>query len=221
MDPFVITRLSPVENGGLAERLGLPWGALSDTVGDVSAWYGFAGPETPRPALTTYTLDPGLRVLRVDRGGDPSAHIDNVERAAAEVAPSPTLSERPRSVPVLSIPRVLDPSFCEELLRWWHERGNHASGTIDALTNRQIDSTYSAASKSRRDHDVTDPGLIRRLNDMIGRRIVPEVMKTFQYQASRATGFKIACYLDPTESRGYFRAHRDNIAPMSAQALSR
>ena len=215
-DPFVITRLPPEANLALAQRVRIPWGVLADSTGTVGARYGFAGLGQPVSALTTYTLDPGLRVLHVDRGGDPRAHLANALAAIAEVAPPAPLIERRGVVPVLVIPRVLDRDFCEELIRWWHERGTHRSGTIDAFANRTIESGYSEASKKRRDHDVADPALIGRLNDIVQRRVFPEVFKTFQYRATQATGFKIACYLDPQTEGGYFRAHRDNIAPISA-----
>jgi predicted 2-oxoglutarate/Fe(II)-dependent dioxygenase YbiX/peroxiredoxin len=215
-DPFVVTRLAPDANLALAERAKIPWGVLGDATGAVGARYGFAGLGQPVPALTTYTLDPGLRVLHVDRGGDPHTHLANAIAAIAEVAPLAPLRERRGVVPVLTIPRVIDPAACAELIRWWHERGTHRSGTIDAFANRQIESGYSEASKKRRDHDVADPALIARLNDVMQRRVFPEVAKTFQYRATRTTGYKIACYLDPQAEGGYFRAHRDNIAPMSA-----
>lgn len=215
-DPFVITRLAPDANLALAQRVRIPWGVLADTAGTVGARYGFAGLGQPVPALTTFTLDPGLRVLHVDRGGDPQTHLANALAAIAEVAPPPPLVERRSVVPVLVIPRVIERATCEELIQWWHERGTHRSGTIDAFANRQIELGYSEASKKRRDHDVADPALIGRLNDIMQRRVFPEVLKTFQYRATQTTGYKIACYLDPNAEGGYFRAHRDNIAPMSA-----
>ena len=58
-----VTPRSPIENKALAEQLRLPFAVLSDTVGQVSEAYRFAGRHTGEaPALTTYTLDPNQRV---------------------------------------------------------------------------------------------------------------------------------------------------------------
>ncbi|MSO64223.1 MAG: 2OG-Fe(II) oxygenase [Alphaproteobacteria bacterium] len=196
---------------GLGPRRRAALGVLSDTAGEVTGWYALTD-SGDSPALTTYALDPGLRVLHVDRGGDPTAHVDHLLYAIA-AARSPA-GQTPKA-PVLWIPRVMDRAFCDERMRWWNERGKEASGAIDNRSNSETDA-YAQVSKRRRDHEIVDPGLNQRLADIFRRRVVPEVAKAFQYQASRTTGFKIGGHLDRTSTGGYFRAHRDNISPISA-----
>jgi predicted 2-oxoglutarate/Fe(II)-dependent dioxygenase YbiX len=48
----------------------------------------------------------------------------------------------------------------------------------------------------------------------VTRRIVPEMRKAFQYQATRIERYIVACY-DGSEG-GHFRAHRDNTTPGTA-----
>jgi predicted 2-oxoglutarate/Fe(II)-dependent dioxygenase YbiX/peroxiredoxin len=210
-DVFVITRLTPEANLALAQRAILPWGVLSDEPGDTSEFYGFAGVGKDRPALTTYTLDIGLRVLHVDRGGDPARHVGNALAAVRGLADGNNLG----TAPILWIPRAMAPADCARLIAWWHEKGNEASGTIDNRANAET-GAYAQTSKRRRDHEIVDQALNAELGAIFRRRIVPEVAKAFQFQATRTTGFKIAAYLDQSSTGGYFRAHRDNISPISA-----
>ena len=64
-------------------------------------------------------------------------------------------------------------------------------------------------SKVRRDLEITDPVLQKRLALAFGRRIVPAVAKAFSFETRRTTGFKIGRY--GGEKGGYFRPHRDNL----------
>jgi predicted 2-oxoglutarate/Fe(II)-dependent dioxygenase YbiX len=50
-------------------------------------------------------------------------------------------------------------------------------------------------------------GLVR---DRIGRRIVPEIRKAFQFDTTRMERFMVARY--SSAQGGYFRAHRDNLS---------
>jgi len=215
VDLFIVTRLAPAENAALAQRVVLPWGVLADTAGDTTAFYAFCGADRPRPALTTYVLDIGLRVRRVDRGGPARDHVEGVLSGAREILDPGAAFSVPRSAPVLWIPRVMSRDQCRELTEWWRSKGNEASGTIDNRANAEIDA-YAQTAKRRRDHEIVDPALNANLADLFRRRIVPEVAKAYQFLATRTTGFKIAAYLDQHSTGGYFRAHRDNISPISA-----
>jgi predicted 2-oxoglutarate/Fe(II)-dependent dioxygenase YbiX len=62
--------------------------------------------------------------------------------------------------------------------------------------------------KRRRDVSIDDPSLQNELRARIGRRLVPEVAKVFQFHATRIERYIVACY-DAADG-GYFRPHRDN-----------
>lgn len=158
-------------------------------------------------------LDPGLRVLRVERGGDPQAHI---ERCFAATREHHDVGPGPGCVPLLWIPRVCSRAFCQELQDWWQAHGNVATGTVDSRADTDVAAQAAADIKRRRDHEIMDPALNGRLADLFRRRVVPEVAKAFQYAATRTTGFKIGCYFDERTTGGYFRPHRDNISPSTA-----
>jgi predicted 2-oxoglutarate/Fe(II)-dependent dioxygenase YbiX len=94
----------------------------------------------------------------------------------------------------------------------WHAAGAAATG-VARSTGEVLDPTV----KSRDDHVVRDPDLLRRLTTTIGRRLLPEIRKAFAFDATRFEGFKIACY-DATRG-GFFRPHRDNLTPATAHRV--
>ncbi len=209
-DLFIVTRLSPAENQALANQVVLPWGVLSDAGGSVFAAY--AGEDAP---LTTYVLDRGLRVAAVTRDGDGLAQAEATLVALAAIGAPDAAQEIASPAPVLLLPRAIEPDFCRELIDTWHAQETFYSGGHDSLSDR--DSDYGAGvkvSKVRRDLEITDPALQKRLARAFGRRIVPAVAKAFSFETRRTTGFKIGRY--GGEKGGYFRPHRDNLTPAVA-----
>ncbi|MSO65280.1 MAG: hypothetical protein EXQ85_05700 [Alphaproteobacteria bacterium] len=114
VDLSIVTPLTREDNLALARRLNLPWGVLSDPTDEVGGHFAFAGAGLPLPALTTYALDSGLRVLAVGRDGWAGDHIENTLAAIREAMNPATAG--PGAAPVLWIPRVLDAPFCQELV---------------------------------------------------------------------------------------------------------
>ena len=62
--------------------------------------------------------------------------------------------------------------------------------------------------KRRRDMSIADRGLRQELQAYLAQRLVPEILKVFQFNATRLERYIVACY-DAAEG-GYFKAHRDN-----------
>lgn len=209
-DLFIVTRLSAAENQALANQVVLPWGVLSDASGSVFAAY--TGDNAP---LTTYTLDRGLRVAAVTREGDASLQAEAALSSIAAMSPSGVAREVSSPAPVLLVPRAVEPDFCRELIDTWHGSETFYSGGHDSQADRDTDYGVGVkVSKVRRDLEVTDPALQKRLAAAFGRRIVPAVSKAFSFDTRRTTGFKIGRY--GGEQGGYFRPHRDNLTPAVA-----
>ena len=114
--------------------------------------------------------------------------------------------------PVLLLPRVLDESHRDRLIRWWEREGAVETGAA-RISGDALDAGY----KRRRDHTVSHPDLLRELSSVVGRRVLPEVRKAFAFRANRFEGFKIACY--DAATGGYFRQHRDNLTPSTAHRV--
>ena len=174
----------------------------------VSEPYGVA---SKKPSVCL--LDENLRILGWFGLGNPAGAAEEVARilAAACSEREGRLVESP--APVLIVPRVLDEAWCAELISKWRHDGSAATGVEASLAGRRVD-VVAGDRKRRRDHIVTDPGLLQRLTAHVGRRVIPELQKAFAYRASRFEGFKIVCY--DSADGGCFHAHRDNLSPATA-----
>jgi predicted 2-oxoglutarate/Fe(II)-dependent dioxygenase YbiX len=70
------------------------------------------------------------------------------------------------------------------------------------------------AHKRRRDYIIEDPELIRQTQIRVLRRIYPEILKVYSFNATRMERYIIACY--SAEDNAHFRAHRDNTTKGTA-----
>ena len=163
-------------------------------------------------AFTVVVLSANLRVLANISPSDPIAAAAEIAATAADAAPveAHQISEQ---APVLMVPDVLDAGFCVDLIRVWHERGHDATG-VEASHRKARATELDDKFKRRQDHVVGDRDLTSRLTTTIGRRLLPELSRSFAYRADRFEGFKITCY--DAEQAGFFRPHRDNLSPSTA-----
>lgn len=151
-------------------------------------------------------LDPMLRVIDMFPLKAGAAALAALEEAVA--AP---LS--PEFAPVLTIPRVLDPELCRELIARYEVDGGEESGfmrQVDGKTVMMTDPTH----KRRRDYLIEDLQLQRALQAAVAQRLVPMVRRAFQFEATRMERYIVACY--DSEAGGHFRPHRDNTTKGTA-----
>ncbi len=198
---FVVTRREP--------KTRLPVPVFIDGQGAVSDAYG-----VPERKGRVVVLDPSLRVIRTVAT---EAQMDRALAASVLAAVSELPSVESRTIlaqaPVLLVPRVLEPEVCEHLMEVWSRCGNQETG-VEASEHRTRASALRSDLKRRRDHTVTDARLMKMLVLTVGRCVLPEVQRAFSFPATQFEGFKIVRYEDVT--RGYFRAHRDNLSPATA-----
>ena len=178
---------------------GLRW--FHDPEGRISRLYGAlddAGAEHPYWLL----LDPSHRVL----GAYPIA-----EAAAlfAQIAALPAVADYAGvelCAPVLIVPRVFEPATCRRLIDLYKAHGGDPSGVmrdVDGKTVGVLDDF-----KRRRDVTVEDQAFCQEIRTYLGRRLIPEIAKVFQFHATRIERYIVACY--DAKDGGYFRPHRDN-----------
>ena len=113
--------------------------------------------------------------------------------------------------PVLLIPNVLEPELCQRVIGYW-DAGEKLADNV-ATSGRGNDRAY-AAMKKRDDVIIADIDIFNVLKARIVRRVVPEVLKAFQFRIFSLEALRIGCY-DSADS-GYFRRHRDNRTPYTA-----
>jgi peroxiredoxin/predicted 2-oxoglutarate/Fe(II)-dependent dioxygenase YbiX len=216
---FVVTTSTPEENKAALEKLPLPFPVLSDHQRQVARGLAVehnlsAAPLKDDGLLTVVFADPNRRILQIDR---------NIREVGAAEAALHFLRGLPRKpprflggfAPVLYVPKVLEPSFCEELVASF-EAGEPEEGRAYSQGGAAGEGGYvvDPTIKVRRDFYVTDPNLTERLRWRVVRRVKPEILKAFTRDISGIEEFKVVCY-DGSRG-GHFRPHRDNVTKKNA-----
>ncbi len=137
------------------------------------------------------------------------------ERAAAALAaigPAEPFAAT-RHPPILVIPDVLSPEFCEYLIEQFEVRGNEPSGTY-RMADGQMVHDKTGQNKRRRDHHVVDQDLLQAIGGRIERRVLPEIRRAFPCPIKYVEEFKIVSY--DADVGGFFRPHRVNTTAGTA-----
>lgn len=209
---FVVT-VDPADEARLQQRLPglrLFW----DFDGAVSRLYGALAEDDAKTLRRFWAvMDPTLRVLSIIpfEGADGGAEA---LMAMVRALPAPNRHAGFESFPpVLSLPNVLEPELCQTLVELYNADGGEESGFMKEVDGKTI-LAHDYAHKRRRDCFVNDPALVTRLQERVRRRIVPEIAKAFQFQATRMERYLVGCYT--ADDGGHFRAHRDNTTKGTA-----
>ena len=156
------------------------------------------GTERPQWVL----MDPMLRILDKAPAQDGAAFFARV----AALPPVNRHAGPPLVAPVAIVPRVLEPELCRRLIALYEAQGGAISGVMRDIGGKTVGVVDKM--KSRRDTTIEDEDLKKIINARLSRRLIPEIRRTLQFQATRVERYIVACY-DASEG-GYFRPHRDN-----------
>lgn len=182
-------------------------------------------PSVALPATRQTVLTDDGRILQALCGltyaalrGPTAWQFDARLRLIGEAAPGANLaagSTRPQHVhnhaaPVLMLPKVLSPALCTALMEA-HRQDHFESGVNRRGADGETRLIADPLAKSRRDHRLVDPQLMSAVTEALQRRVLPALNMAFSAQANRFEAFKVVAYHSATG--GYFRRHRDNIAP--------
>lgn len=168
---------------------------ILDDTGAIAEHYGLGG------GPTTVVLDERLRVLAVL---DDQARLPEVLGTPPDDAPAP----------VLVVPRVFEPDFCDRLVAEYDRRGGTDSGFVRSDEHGRTVEVVDHVHKRRRDLVLTDPELRAGMKARIERRLLPEIRRAFQFTATRVERYLVACY--SALDGGHFRPHRDNTTKGTA-----
>jgi peroxiredoxin/predicted 2-oxoglutarate/Fe(II)-dependent dioxygenase YbiX len=213
---------SAESHADFAAKHSLPFPLLADEEAKVALAYGAArvesqsGPSDLQVSVgrVTYLIDAGFRVAKVYRRFDVVSHAAEVLEDLRKIL----LKEEPRRMlqhaPVLLIPGVFPPEFCRELIGVWETQGNEDSGFMKQIEGQTV-GVMDYNHKIRRDHFLTNENpLTGRIKRYLAGRVIPDIIKAFNYEVTRFEDFRIACY--DASRGGYFRAHRDNTTDGTA-----
>ena len=115
--------------------------------------------------------------------------------------------------PVLFLPRVFEPEFCQHLIGLYETAGGQESGFMREVDGRTVAIT-DPGFKRRRDYDIADQEVISAVQARFLRRVVPEIHKVHQFSVTRMERYIVSCY--SAEEGGHFSAHRDNTTKGTA-----
>jgi peroxiredoxin/predicted 2-oxoglutarate/Fe(II)-dependent dioxygenase YbiX len=185
---------------------------LWDFKREVSIQYGVCQPDNPAGSELQYEpkifiLDENLRVLQVIDVLATAHPIEEVFQFIDGLPAIPPASVATKLAPVLFIPNVLEPSFCQNLIDLYLADGGQDSGFMRQVDGKTV-TVYDYGFKKRRDYFISNPQLLEQINQSIIRRVKPEIEKAFQFSITRFERHLVGCY--EATDQGFFNRHRDN-----------
>jgi predicted 2-oxoglutarate/Fe(II)-dependent dioxygenase YbiX/peroxiredoxin len=174
----------------------------------IAVAYGVAGQRC------SFILDPNLRVMARLPFADPAAHAERLREAVSALPPLGTGGRGTPGAPVLLVPNLFERAFCRDLVAFYDRSGGEVSGFMQSTPDGRTVLVRDEAHKRRRDATIDDVPLREGVRARIVRRLVPQIRKAFQFEATRIERYIVACY-DGGEG-GHFRAHRDNTTKGTA-----
>jgi hypothetical protein len=158
-------------------------------------------------------LDPTLRVLKVipfvQDGSDAKELLSYVK----SLPPVSRFAGFEVQAPILILPNVFEDEFCKKLIALHETHGSEESGFMRDVDGKTIQ-LHDYGHKRRRDHIVQDQEAIGEAQQRFSRRVVPELLKAYQFRATQMERFLVGCYSE--DDGGHFVAHRDNTTKATA-----
>ncbi len=162
--------------------------------------------------LRLIVLDANQRLVGEFAGGD----IDVLGESALAAIAVARADRPPESLlfgaaaPVMMLPRVFEPAFCRSLIELWAS-GERSDGGVSSRYGNVV----AADRKRTEDHIVRDSAMAKQISDRLAYRVGPELMRAFNWEAE----FSFDAHVILSYAAGhqhFFRAHRDNGTPQTA-----
>jgi peroxiredoxin len=183
---------------------------LWDADGTISRQYGAAKDGADYHSHSV-VLDPSLRVIAaISFQPQPEAHVAKLLRFLDTLPPVRALTG---FAPILCVPWVFEPDFCRTLIAQYEKHGGEESGFVVEREGQSV-RVLNPALKRRKDHHLSDDSLVEEILARLRRRLLPEIKKAFQFEATRIEHHVVACY--DADRGGYVRPHRDDSTPATA-----
>lgn len=158
-------------------------------------------------------LDPTLRVMNVIRFEKNQAEIAKVIAYLNSLPPPQRFTGFDIQAPILILPNVFEPEFCQQLISLYEKHGGEDSGFMREIGGKTT-LVHDHHHKRRKDHVIEDDAVIKETQNRIIRRIVPEIAKVHQFHVTRMERYIVCCYA--AEDAAHFNSHRDNTTSGTA-----
>lgn len=188
-----------VARGGAEDTAPVP--LLTDASGEVFDAYDIR-PTAGRTVAVVVTPNTKIAYISDGTAPDPARIVDEIRRMQSARAGG-TLASHP---PVLVVPMALSPADSAFLIRLWHrldeQHGRSGHSEVDPACV-----TFLREYGRVQQYHIEDRALLESLDAKLARRIMPEIAKAFESQATQREGLVISRY-DSSEG-GMLRPHRD------------
>jgi len=169
------------------------------------------GPISFRPLW--FILDPTLRVANVVPFAPDQSDITAVLDDLGRLPPPARFAGFELQAPILVLPNVFEPEFCQRLIGLYETCGGKESGFMREVDGKTVP-VHDHWHKRRKDYNIEDKELITETQARFKRRIVTEIQKVHQFIVTRMERYIVACYA--AEDEAHFAAHRDNTTKGTA-----
>jgi 2OG-Fe(II) oxygenase superfamily len=151
-------------------------------------------------------LSPTLQIIEIVTLAQPAGFIGRIVSLLSEILANPPNAQ---NAPVLVVPHIFDRSFCRQLVDLYEATGGREIGLVENMG--KIVERVDPKLRKRLDYWISDEHALQRTKELLERRLLPIVYRTFQFPTTRIERYLVGCY--DAASGGYFRPHRDNTAP--------
>jgi peroxiredoxin len=199
---YAVLTQPPADPAQYADSGTNAFAALADYDGAITAAFGAT--DMPR----TVILDPMLRAIANIPWDYAAGHAQAVRDTLRGLPSVDDSAGVPLNAPVLIVPRVLDYSLCEFLIKLYDSVGGEDSGFMLDVAGKTV-TTVDHRLKRRSDLVVALPEVREAIRGQIVRRLLPAVERYFQFEATRMDRYIVACYDSAVQA--HFYRHRDNV----------
>lgn len=209
VDVFCITLGSALDQG-YVRGWSDPKGKVAEAL---TAQTGLGGPGVIAGEAAAALLLDGNQRLLAAFVGDGEALATEALALYGKRRPEPPAQVQRQTAPVLTMPDLLDPAMCHDLIAMYEAGAVEEGAVLSVIDGEQVSRVHHARKK-RLDHKIMDPEINKALVQTLGRRVAPELAKAFNFESFRFDRFLVCRYAADREDR--FRAHRDNLSPGTA-----
>jgi peroxiredoxin/predicted 2-oxoglutarate/Fe(II)-dependent dioxygenase YbiX len=196
----------------LTQQQNFPFPLLSDADGKVSAAFGAGGGGGLRKVLLIAPITRVMADYPIAMNGALAETI--LSDARQRLMPEPA-RQIIQQAPVLLIPDALPKEMCQRLIHAWEAEGHEETGSVKNIEGKAV-RVVDHSHKIRSDHYLKTNGeLNNAVVAIMARRVLPEIQIAYNYQVTQFEDFRVGCY--DAGRGGYFRPHRDNTTPTTAQ----
>ncbi len=193
-----------------AKTQGLNYSLLSDYKATISQQYGLCEVLENHSIVykrAAFLIDKNLKILKIYFLANWEETIQQIPNDLKTLLSDEPPRHLTRQAPILLIKNVLELELCRYLINVWETEGNTESGFMLSSGEKTV-GVLNPNHKMRRDHFINNPELSLYLDEIMQRRVIPEIKQAFQFDATRRETYKIAGY--DAQEGGFFRPHRDN-----------